>query len=137
VSVVENVTTETGATIEIKYGQLVKFPSVNEIQIWGLGTSISNVNTYSNSYTISGGVNDSITATRDLNTVPVFSSPISNQLGSATIQVVNNSFTTTSTYTDAQVSWNYMNNDSEIYEIPSDLTNLPNSMWNRYFNKPC
>jgi len=137
VSVFEPVTTETGATIEIKYGQLVKFPSVNEIQIWGLGTSISNVNTYSNSYTISGGVNDSITATRDLNTVPVFSSPVSNQLGSVTIQVVNNSFTTTSTYTDAQVSWNYMNNDSEIYEIPSDLTNLPNSMWNRYFNKPC
>jgi hypothetical protein len=27
-------------------------------------------------------------------------------------------------------------NDSEMYEIPSDLSTLPTSLWNSYFNKP-
>jgi hypothetical protein len=27
-------------------------------------------------------------------------------------------------------------NDSQVYEIPSDLSSLPTSLWNAYFNKP-
>lgn len=26
--------------------------------------------------------------------------------------------------------------DSDIYDIPSDISNLPTSLWNSYFNKP-
>jgi hypothetical protein len=34
------------------------------------------------------------------------------------------------------ISFQYGLNDGDIYEIPSDLSTLPTSLYNAYFNKP-
>jgi hypothetical protein len=124
IPVVETVTNEI-ITADITYGQLVRFPTISTIQIWGVGN-----NMYSSQYTINDGPNVG-SISRNLSDVPVVNNGYTTIVTSTSVTIVN-AFSPTTT-----ISFAYTNDDSEIYEIPSNLSNLTNSMWNRYFNKPC
>ena len=124
IPVIESVTNET-ITADITYGQLVRFPTISTIQIWGVGN-----NMYSSQYTINGGLNSG-SISRNLSDVPTVNNGYTTIVTSTSVTVVS-AFSPTTT-----ISFAYTNNDSEIYEIPANLSNLTNSMWNRYFNKPC
>lgn len=124
IPVIESVTNET-ITADITYGQLVRFPTISTIQIWGVGN-----NMYSSQYTINDGPNVG-SISRNLSDVPTVNNGYTTIVTSTSVTVVS-AFSPTTT-----ISFAYTNNDSEIYEIPANLPNLTNSMWNRYFNKPC
>lgn len=112
------------------YGQLVEFPNEQTLRIWGVDLSSS---MYGVTFvTVSGSSISGNNGAKDIT-----SSTITyNSSGYTSIVFPTNIFVSSEIESDTTISFQYSLNDGDIYEIPDDLTELPTSLYNAYFNKP-
>jgi hypothetical protein len=120
------------ATAVFTYGQLVEFPDSETLRIWGvdLSNSMTDVDYVNISGSSISGNNGSKLRYNNGSIPPVYSSNYSEILFSP------GTFTTSDIEADVTMSFQYAFNDSDIFDIPSDLSTLPTSLYNAYFNKP-
>ena len=128
-------TTGDDTTGTLTYGQLVGFPNDETLRIYGVDLTNSMYNAFS--VTVSGssissnnGVKSRYQPTPGQPTPPDYTS------GYTDLLFAPGTFSTLNYEPDVTMSFEYAFNDSDIYEIPDDLTTLPTSLWNAYFNKP-
>ncbi len=120
------------ATAVFTYGQLIEFPDSETLRIYGidLSNSMTDVDYVNISGSSISGNNGAKLRYNDGSTPPVYTSNYSEILFSS------GTFTTSDVEADVTISFQYGLNDGDIYEIPSDLSTLPASLYNAYFNKP-
>jgi hypothetical protein len=123
-------TTGDDTTGTLTYGQLVEFPDSETLRIWGVDLTNSMYNVQN--INIQGS---SISGNNGVKTIYTGSEPFYDN-GHTDLIFNPGTFTTSGVNPDVTMSFEYAFNDSDIYEIPDDLTTLPTSLWNAYFNKP-
>jgi hypothetical protein len=119
---------DTGSTFT--YGQLVEFPDEQTLRIWGVDLTNS---MYDVSYiNIQGSTISSNNGAKDITTSTI----TYDNSGYTDITFSTNTFIFSEIEPNVTISFQYGLNDGDIYEIPSDLSTLPTSLYNAYFNKP-
>lgn len=114
----------------LTYGQLVEFPNNETLRIYGVDLTNS---MYDVQYvTVQGSSASGNNGNKQIytNSTPFYDNGYTDLL----FQGV--SFTQLAPEAGVTISYDYVFNDSDIYDIPEDLSTLPTSLWNSYFNKP-
>lgn len=124
----QNPTIESNAVFT--YGQLIDINGTDSIRVYGidLSNAMDGV-TYVN---ITGSSNSSNNGAKAI--YPGSQTTWSGTYSEITFNT--NSFTATGIENSVNISFQYSSGDSDIFEIPGDLSDLPTSLYNSYFNKP-
>lgn len=121
-------------TAVLSYGRLIEFPVGGDtLRIYGvdLSNGMYNVQTVTVSDSPISG-NNGVKTRYDYQNIP----PSYDETGNYSEIIFTPGTFTESGLSAAKLSFQYVFNDSDVYNIPSDLTTLPTSLWNAYFNKP-
>jgi hypothetical protein len=119
------------STAVFTYGQLVEFPNNETLRIYGVDLTNSMYQVeFVNIQGSSASGNNGAQQIYNPNNPPVYEN------GYTDILFQGVPFTETGPEAGVTMSYQYEFNDSDIYDIPEDLSTLPTSLWNTYFNKP-
>jgi hypothetical protein len=118
------------STAVFTYGQLVAFPFTDTLRIYGVDLTnsmyqVQYVNIQGSSASGNNGTKQIYTGS-----TPYYEN------GYTDLSFQGVSFTQLAPEAGVTISYDYAFNDSDIYDIPEDLSTLPTSLWNTYFNKP-
>jgi hypothetical protein len=122
----------TGVNLDaiITYGQLVEFPNDETLRIWNVDLTNS---MYEVQFIDVQG--SSVSGNNGAKQIYPNSTPFYDN-GYTDLTFMSGTFTTAGPGIAVTMSYQYAFNDTDIYEIPSDLSTLPTSLYNAYFNKP-
>jgi hypothetical protein len=119
------------STAVFTYGQLVEFPNSETLRIYGVDLTNSMYQVeYVNIQGSSASGNNGAQQIYNPNNPPIYEN------GYTDIIFQGVSFTQLAPEAGVTMSYQYTFNDSDIYDIPDDLSELPTSLYNSYFNKP-
>jgi hypothetical protein len=118
------------STAVFTYGQLVEFPNNETLRIWGVDLTNSMygvlfVNIQGSSMPGNNGTKQIYT-----NSDPFYEN------GYTELYFMPGTLTPVGPEVGVTMSYQYTLNDTDVYDIPSDLSTLPTSLWNSYFNIP-
>lgn len=117
-------------TAVFTYGQLVEFPNNETLRIYGVDLTNS---MYQVQYVNVQG--SSVSGNNGAKQIYTGSTPFYDN-GYTDLTFMPGTFTQLAPEAGVTISYDYAFNDSDIYDIPEDLSTLPTSLWNTYFNKP-
>jgi hypothetical protein len=119
------------STAVFTYGQLVEFPGDDTLRIWGVDLTNSMYQVqFVDIQGSSASGNNGAKQIYNPNNPPFYEN------GYTDILFQGVSFTQLAPEAGVTISYQYAFNDSDIYDIPSDLSELPTSLYNAYHNKP-
>ena len=118
------------------YGQLIGFPIGGDtLKIYGVDLTNSMYNVLS--VTVSGSSISSNNGVKlRYQPTPGQPTPPNYVSGYTELTFALGTFTEANYEPNVTMSFQYAFNDSDIYDIPSDISALPTSLYNAYFNKP-
>jgi hypothetical protein len=114
----------------LTYGQLVEFPNDETLRIYGVDLTNS---MYQVQYVNVQG--SSVSGNNGAKQIYTGSTPFYDN-GYTDLTFMPGTFTQVAPEAGVTMSYQYAFNDSDIYDIPSDLSDLPTSLYNAYHNKP-